>query len=49
MSEIQLALKFIGKISKQGDGLIIWIPKEFRGDAKRMLGRQVRVEVTPAL
>jgi hypothetical protein len=36
-------LKFVGRISSQGDNLIIWIPKEFHKDAKQLKGKQVKI------
>jgi hypothetical protein len=36
-------LKFVGRISTQGNNLIVWIPKDFHKDAKQLKGKQVRV------
>ena len=36
-------LKFVGRMSSQGDNLIIWIPKEFHKDAKQLKGKQVKI------
>jgi hypothetical protein len=36
-------LKFVGRISSQGDNLIIWIPKEFHKYAKQLKGKQVKI------
>jgi antitoxin component of MazEF toxin-antitoxin module len=36
-------LKFVGRISTQGNNLIVWIPKEFHKDVKQLKGKQVRV------
>jgi antitoxin component of MazEF toxin-antitoxin module len=38
-------LKFVGRISKQGKSLIIWVPKEFHKAAQPLKGKQVRVVV----
>lgn len=42
-------LEFITRISSQGKGLIIWIPKEFLKDAKSFRGKQVKVSIDEAL
>jgi len=36
-------LKFVGRISSQGDNLIIWILKEFNKYAKQLKGKQVKI------
>jgi hypothetical protein len=38
-------LKFVGRISSQGENLIIWIPKEFHKHAKSLKGRQVKIVI----
>ena len=38
-------LKFVGRISSQGNNLIVWIPKEFHKDAKPLRGKQVRIMI----
>jgi len=30
---------------KQGNNLIVWIPKEFHKDAKQLKGKQVRIVI----
>jgi len=37
--------KFVGKISPMGDKLIIIVPKEFHGDVKKHLAKQVIVKI----
>jgi hypothetical protein len=36
-------LKFVGRVSTQGNNLIVWIPKEFHKNAKQLKGKQVRI------
>lgn len=38
-------LKFVGRVSTQGNNLIVWIPKEFHKDAKQLKGKQVRIVI----
>jgi len=38
-------MKFVGRISTQGNNLIVWIPKEFHKDAKQLKGKQVRIVI----
>jgi hypothetical protein len=38
-------LKFVGRISSQGENLIIWIPKEYHRHAKSLKGRQVKIVI----
>jgi antitoxin component of MazEF toxin-antitoxin module len=38
-------LKFVGRVSSQGNNLIVWIPKEFHKDAKQLKGKQVRIVI----
>jgi hypothetical protein len=36
-------LKFVGRISKMGDNLIIWIPQSFHDKAKQMKEKQIKI------
>ena len=42
-------LKFVGRISSQGDNLIVWIPKEFHKDANPLKGKQVKIVIDDAI
>jgi hypothetical protein len=42
-------MEFVGKISGQGDGLIIWIPKEFHKQAEKIKGKFLKVQVEEVL
>ena len=39
-------IKYIAKISTQGDNLIVWIPKEYHDQAKKMKGKQVLISIS---
>lgn len=43
MSFYMTHFKFVGRISSQGKNLIIWIPKEFHNDVKRLKGKQIKI------
>jgi hypothetical protein len=39
-------LKYIAKISTQGENLIVWIPKEYHDQARKMKGKQVLITIS---
>jgi hypothetical protein len=39
-------IKYIAKVSTQGDAFITWIPKEFHEQARKMKGKQVLVTIS---
>ena len=43
MSFYMTHFKFVGRISSQGKNLIIWIPKEFHNDVKKLKGKQIKI------
>lgn len=40
-----MQIKYVAKISSQGDNLIVWIPKEFHDTARKMKGKQVKITI----
>jgi hypothetical protein len=39
-------LKYIAKVATQGDAFIVWIPKAYHEQAKKMKGKQVLVTIS---
>ena len=42
-------LRFVGRISKAGDKLVIIVPKDYHKEAQKIAGKQIRVDVTDEL
>jgi hypothetical protein len=40
-----MQIRYVAKISSQGENLIIWIPKEHHDSAKKMKGKQVKITI----
>lgn len=47
--ETMADIRFVGRISKAGDKMIIIIPKDYHKEAAKMQGKQVKVDVTDEL
>jgi hypothetical protein len=39
-------LKYVAKISSQGDNFVVWIPKEYHDQVRKMKGKQVFITIT---
>jgi hypothetical protein len=39
-------IKYVAKISSQGANYVVWIPKDFKEQAKKMKGKQVLITIT---
>ena len=42
-------MEFVAKISKQGDGFIIWIPQEYHEEVEPMKGKPLKINLEEVL
>lgn len=40
-----MQIKYVAKISSQGENYVLWIPKEFHKQVEKLKGKQVRVVI----
>jgi antitoxin component of MazEF toxin-antitoxin module len=43
--ESDMQIKYVAKISSQGENFIVWIPKEYHDQVKKMKGKQVKITI----
>jgi hypothetical protein len=43
--EEDMQIKYVAKISSQGDNFVVWIPKEYHDQVKKMKGKQVKITI----